>query len=45
MPLFTLTDLVHGVTFHDLNGRYSALIIKLMNGAEGGNVSGRQANI
>jgi len=34
MAVFTLTDLLHGVALHDINFRYSALIIQLMNGAE-----------
>jgi len=34
MAVFTLTDLLHGFAFHDINFCYSALIIQLMNGAE-----------
>jgi len=34
VPVSTLTDLLHGVTFHDINCCYSALIKQLMKGAE-----------
>jgi len=35
MSVFILTDLLHGVTFRGIDCCYSALIIQLMNGAEG----------